>query len=466
MREKYRIAFISGKLGDVDGVSLEVDKWIYVLQELGHNIFVIAGEFPNPVENIPAENHFLIPEIGFDTQDQKYIEELAFPYIKNNRLAVPLDEESQTQLLNHIWKEGIEVANKIQGFLLENNIDVMIGENTNAMPMSILAGVAIYTIATERNMACLFHHHDFWWERSRFYNNHISSLLNKVMPPIDPSIEHVVISSYAEHVLFTFKRIQAHIVPNCEDFSNPPLKDEYNGDLRQNLGIKEDELFVLQPTRIVPRKKIEDSIRFLGAFARRFPKYKGKIRFVISLYSGDEGGNYLPQLGSLAQEHEIQMEVIADRVAAVRGLDSQGRKIYTNRDVLVNADLATYLPLWEGFGNALLEAWAARLLTVVSTYLVYKTDIRTVGPRGVELIDHYDEDDNLIIPTQALDDLENILQNPKLKETIVEHNFKVAQKTFSLEQLKKMLDNIFTDYGDEIRASRRRMKRLGNTFSV
>ncbi len=466
IKEHYRIAFISGKMGDVDGVSLEIDKWIKVLSELGHEIFVIAGEFTNQVENVAQENHFQVPEINFDTQTQKEIENIAFPYITSNKLSIPIDEVSHRLLLDRIWREGIDVANKLQNFFFENKIDVMVGENTNAMPMSILAGVAIYTIATERNMACLFHHHDFWWERSRFYNNHIAELLNKVMPPSALSIEHVVISSYAEHVLFTFKRIAAHIVPNCEDFSNPPLKDEYNCDLRENFGIKKDELFVLQPTRIVPRKKIEDSIRFLGAFARHFPKYKGKIRFIISLYSGDEGLNYLPYLENIAEQEGISMEVIADRVGAVRGTDEQGRKIYTNRDVLVNADFATYLPVWEGFGNALLEAWAARLLTVVSTYLVYKTDIRTIGPRGVELVNNYDEDGNLIISTQALEDLETILQNSELKQTIIEHNFEMAKKAFSLETLKNTLDKIFTDYSDEIRASRRRMKRAEHIFSV
>ena len=41
----YRIVFVSGKLGDVDGVSLEVDKWIDVLAGLGHELFTIAGRY-------------------------------------------------------------------------------------------------------------------------------------------------------------------------------------------------------------------------------------------------------------------------------------------------------------------------------------------------------------------------------------------------------------------------------------
>lgn len=464
--DKFRIAFIAGKLGSVDGVSLEVDKWIHVLVELGHEVFVIAGEFGSKVHNVPEENHFCIPEIGFSTSFQKEVEKQAFPYISDNTLPVPLDDETKRQLEAKIWKEGAAVAQKMLNYFYQKQIDVMIGQNTNAMPMSILAGIAIYTIATKRNMACIFHHHDFWWERSRFYDNHISEILNEVMPPTHPGIEHVVISSYAEHVLFTFKRINATIVPNCEDFAMPPVKDEYNSDLRESLGIKDDELFVLQPTRIVPRKRIEDSIFFLGAFVRRYPKYKGKIRFIISLYSGDEGSNYLPQLQNLAEREEISMEVIADRIASVRGRDSMGRKIYTNRDVLVNADFATYLPVWEGFGNALLEAWAAKLLTVVSTYLVYKTDIQTIRPRGLEVVDNYDENGNLIIPDQILDDLECILHNPQIRETIVEHNFKLANEAFSLRTLSNILEQMLSDYGDEIRASRKRMKKAGYIFSV
>ena len=43
MSDQFRICFICGKLGGVDGVSLEVDKWIYLLKALGHTVFTIAG---------------------------------------------------------------------------------------------------------------------------------------------------------------------------------------------------------------------------------------------------------------------------------------------------------------------------------------------------------------------------------------------------------------------------------------
>ena len=43
--KNFKIAIVCGKLGDVDGVSLEVDKWIDILSDMGHEIFAIAGSF-------------------------------------------------------------------------------------------------------------------------------------------------------------------------------------------------------------------------------------------------------------------------------------------------------------------------------------------------------------------------------------------------------------------------------------
>ena len=50
MRNRFRIGIISGKLGDVDGVSLEVDKWIGILGEMGHKVHTIARQVRHPVD--------------------------------------------------------------------------------------------------------------------------------------------------------------------------------------------------------------------------------------------------------------------------------------------------------------------------------------------------------------------------------------------------------------------------------
>ncbi|MBL4655547.1 MAG: hypothetical protein JKY33_06975, partial [Bacteroidia bacterium] len=40
-----RIGIIIGRIGGVDGVALETEKWIHVFQKMGHEVFILAGQF-------------------------------------------------------------------------------------------------------------------------------------------------------------------------------------------------------------------------------------------------------------------------------------------------------------------------------------------------------------------------------------------------------------------------------------
>ena len=146
--------------------------------------------------------------------------------------------------------EGNEIAGRLFEYVQNNEIDVIVAQNTNAMPMTLLGGMGVYELAGERRVATIFHHHDFWWERSRFSNSHIEGLLGRIMPPTDPGLEHIVLSSYAAHILRSIKRVQPKLVPNCEDFDHPVWKDDYNGSFRQDLGFAREDILFVQPTRI------------------------------------------------------------------------------------------------------------------------------------------------------------------------------------------------------------------------
>lgn len=462
---KFKIAFVAGKLGDVDGVSLEVEKWISVLKSQGHEIFAVAGKFATPVEGISEENTLTIPDIRFASKAQKEYEQMVFPYL--NRYQTYLTAQKLRDVVEEMSHKGSYISDRIFEFIQENSIDVLIAQNTNAMPMTLLGGLAVYKLCTEKRVATIFHHHDFWWERSRFSNSAIESLLSETMPPRAPGLEHVVLSSYASHILRSIKRVQPRIIPNCEDFGNPVVLDEYNSDFRESLGFSDDDVLVVQPTRIVPRKRIEDSIRLLARFIVVYPEFKSRIKLVISLYQGDEPDvGYAEMIKSLAEESGVMMYFIADRVGSARRKDSEGRKIYTNRDVLANADLATYLPIWEGFGNAFLEAVAARIPVVISNYLVYKTDIRIHDFDNIEIPDKYDADGALVIPDGPIEKMHTILTSPELKKEIVEKNFKIGREFFGLEVLKTSLTKLFDEYSFEILASRKRIADSRKGFSV
>ena len=465
MPDNFSIAFVSGKLGDVDGVSLEVDKWIDILRGFGHRLYAVSGKYVSRLPGIHTENQFLLPEIRFDSNEQRDYERQVFPHL--SKRPPHLNTERQTRIVEDIVAKGNEIANLLLEIVQDNDIDVLIAENTNAMPMTLLGGMGIYRLATESRVATIFHHHDFWWERSRFSRNYIENLLNQIMPPIDLGFEHVVISSYAAHILSSLKRVSPFIIPNCEDFTRPVVLDEYNGNFRADFGFDDDDILVVQPTRVVPRKRIEDSVELLVRFKEKYPKMGEKIRSIISLYQGDEPDEtYIDRIRNLASKKGLSFHMISDHVASVRSMDSEGRRIYTNRDVLANANLVTYLPVWEGFGNALLEAIAARVPIVVSTYLVYKTDIKITGLSMIEVRDRYGEEGKLCIPDSVLDEMHYMCTHTEQRKELVEQNYQIAKREFGMETLRTKLARLFELYGDEIRASRKRVGKSKTRYSV
>ncbi len=466
MDKKYKLLIISGKLGDVDGVSLEVNKWISILGDLGHELYAAAGTYAAHLPDIPDSRTLVIPELGFDTNFQGMAEAVMFPYIVSGNRPLSTAGERQN-ILEALELKGAEAARKIYDFIKDKGIDCLIAQNTNAMPMTLIGAMAVYKLACEYRVAAIFHHHDFWWERSRFSGNHMEKLLKKIMPPLDPALEHVVISSYAAHNLRTIRRVTSRIIPNCEDFTSPPVLDDYNRSFREDLGYGKKDILFLQPTRIVPRKRIEDSIRLVSRFQQKYPELKKRIRFIISLYQGDElDGAYVEDIEALAKKEEVVLDLIASRVSSQRGKNSRGQKLYTNRDVLVNADFVTYLPVWEGFGNALLETVAARIPLAVTTYLVFKTDIMNRGLDCVEIRDDYDTAGHLIFSDQVLEQIYRAVTDPEVRNRMTQKSFLAMEKAFGMAVLRKGMEELLESYGDEILASRKRLAKLQQVFSV
>ncbi|MFW5788937.1 MAG: glycosyltransferase [Spirochaetota bacterium] len=465
MSTPFRIGFVSGKLGDVDGVSLEADKWIETLESLGHEVVTVAGRYAAPLERPAPDRQLELQQIRFDTSEQREYERLVFPHL--SKRPPQLNGEHRQKLVEQMEAQGADVAGALHDIVREHDIDVLVAENTNAMPMTLLGGLAVHRVATEQRVATIFHHHDFWWERSRFSDTRIRGLLTRIMPPVDLGLEHVVISSYAAHILRSLKRVSPFVIPNCEDFDNPVTRDEYNASFRSDLGFRDDDILVVQPTRIVPRKRIEDSVRLLVRFVERYPQFRDRMHYIISLYQGDERNeNYIEQIHDQADAAGIPFHMIADRVASTRATDERGRPVFTNRDVLANADLVTYLPIWEGFGNALLEAIAARVPVITTTYLVYKTDIMITGLQNIEIRDRYDEDGQLVIPDSALDAMHHVLTHPEARREMTETNFRIARSEFGLSVLREKLEGVLAVYGDEIRASRQRLSKSKQRYSV
>jgi glycosyltransferase involved in cell wall biosynthesis len=297
--------------------------------------------------------------------------------------------------------------------------------------MNIPLGIALTEVISETSIPSIAHHHDFFWERQRFLRNAVREYLKMAFPPDLPSLRHAVINSAARNDLSYRCGISSTLVPNIMDFESPPPPvDEYAADVRQAVGLDDDELLVLQPTRVVARKGIEHAIELV----RRLGK---KATLIIPHASGDEGGSYEKRIREFADFMGVRLKLVSEIVRESRGKHQNGQKIYSLADMYPHADLVTYPSIFEGFGNAFLEAIYYRKPVVVNNYSVYSLDIKPKGFRVIEF-DGY-------ITEEAIEHTRQVVSNPELREEMAEHNYQLALRYYSYAVLKRKLKGLILD---------------------
>ena len=416
-KEIKNVGFISVRFAGTDGVSLETGKWAEVFESEGVKTFYFAGELDRP-----PERSYLVPEAHFTHPDIKDVYNNSFGITARNR-----------SVSKKIYQLAIKLKDHLYAFVEKFNIDLIIPENALTIPLNIPLGIAITEFIAETNIQTIAHHHDFYWERDRFMINAIQDYLNMAFPPVLPSITHVVINSVADAQLSLRTGVSAYIAYNVMDFENPPpLPDDYSSDVRQALGIADDELLVLQPTRVVQRKGIEHAIELLNRLGR-------KAKLVISHASGDEGHDYEQRLREYSKLMNVETIFVCDIINEKRGMTADGRKIYTLEDIYPFADLVTYPSTFEGFGNAFLEAIYFKKPVVVNAYSIYTKDIKPKGFSVIE-IDGY-------VTQAAVEKTKVVLDNQQFRQQMVELNYELGLEYFSYGVLHRGLRALLVQRG-------------------
>jgi glycosyltransferase involved in cell wall biosynthesis len=215
------------------------------------------------------------------------------------------------------------------------------------------------------------------------------------------------------------------LIPNVMDFDTPPPEpDAYAVQIRSALGVGADEYLLLQPTRIVPRKRIERSVEL----ARRLGR---KCALVVSHSAGDEGRAYEAFLREYGELLGVRMILASDRIRHDRGQTGDGRAVFGLADAYQQADLVTYPSLVEGFGNAFLETIYYRRPIVMSTYEIFKTDIQPKGFRVIGFDDFIDDG----VVQQA----RTVLEDGRLAADMVSHNYELGVRYYSYRVLERRL---------------------------
>jgi glycosyltransferase involved in cell wall biosynthesis len=415
-RKLRNVGIISTRIAGTDGVSLEIEKWAHVLEANGLTCFYFAGELDRP-----EAQSYMCPEAHF-----------THPEVREIYLDCFDREVRQRETTDKLHALKNSLKDHLQVFVDRFDIGLIVVENALTIPLNIPLGVAITEYIAETGIPTIAHHHDFFWERDRFTNNAIGDYLNLAFPPNLPGIYHVVINSHADAQLSLRTGISAVVCPNVMDFDFPPAPpDEYTADVRQSLGLADDERLILQPTRVVQRKGIEHAIELVSRLGL-------KAKLVISHASGDEGYDYELRLKEYSKLMGVETLFVSDIIGEHRGLTADGRKIYTLEDIYPHADLVTYPSTFEGFGNAFLEAIYFRRPIVVNNYSIYHKDIKPKGFQVIE-IDGY-------VTEEAVQKTRWLLTDERLRNRMVDTNYKLGQKFFSFQVLQRQLDIYISGY--------------------
>ena len=417
LREIRNIGFISTRFQGTDGVSLETEKWVTVLKRMGYQPYYFAG-----LSDWDPKRTMIVPEAFFDHPSNREIQSKSFKVYRRTSELTGLIHKTRNKLKTALYR-----------FIHKFNIDLIIAENCLAIPMNLPLGLALTELIAEMGIPTIAHHHDFWWERPRFYVNAVADIINTAFPPSLPSIQHVVIQTQADRELSYRTGLSPSVIPNVLDFKKkPPGVNHYNVDVREAFGIGKDEFFILQPTRVVARKGIEHTIEVVSRLKSR------NAKVVITHSISDEGDAYPKRIMSYAEHMGVELimkpEIIDDR----RGRTADGKKIYTLWDVYPHADLITYPSTYEGFGNAFIEAVYFKKPILVNRYSAYVLDIKPFGFKVLEMEGYVTPD--------VLDEINHLIDNRDSFQEKAENNFCLASRFFSYEVLRRKLRNILTNF--------------------
>ena len=202
-------AFVSFRFGELDGVSVEAQKWEWALQRLGFATYRVAGSFGG----------------------RRRADDVVVPW------------------LGLVGDADVPDAPALRRALAP--ADLVVVENLLSLPLNLPASRALRRILQGLDVRVVLHHHDLPWQRPHLPQP------RDFPPPLQNAV-HVTINHRSRRELAS-RGLRASTIFNHFDFSVPlPTRD----DARRALDLPREELLVVQPTRAIARKNVAAALRF------------------------------------------------------------------------------------------------------------------------------------------------------------------------------------------------------------
>jgi glycosyltransferase involved in cell wall biosynthesis len=391
---------ISTRFGGFDGVSLESAKVADALRADGHEFAWFAGELGDEFQ--PGS---VVSDAHFATEENQRLERAAF------------SGEWSDAWRDTLLDRAAALERDLAAFIDDYSLEGLIVQNALAIPMQLPLGMAITNALAASGMPAVGHHHDFSWERDRFASCGVPGVIDVAFPPVMRNLSHVVINQDAGDGLRERKGVQAAVLPNVMDFA----REAPTGDgavYRHQAGLGAGDIVLLQPTRVIPRKGIELALELAHRLA------DPRIRVVVS-HAVDLDPEYWERLSRLAEDLDVDLR-----------LAPGGSSSADLADVYAAADLVCFPSLYEGFGNALLEAFYFRRPVFVNRYSVYARDI---APTGVQCIESDGAVTDRVVERAAA-----WLADPVSATAAIDRNYEIGNARFSYEVVRETFRPLLT----------------------
>jgi glycosyltransferase involved in cell wall biosynthesis len=417
-----KIGIVIGRIGGIDGVALETEKWVAVLRQFGHEVHILTGELE---AGLPGAT---------------VLSELAFSHpatIREQNDAFFVQDADERELMARLRRDAGCIERQVLRWLDTIGIDLLITQNATTLPCHLTMGMALKRVIERTGIPTVAHDHDFHWERGDRYRSRyqgVRDVIDECFPPDLPNMTHVVINSHCRNSLRYERNIDALVIPNVMDFdAGFGQRDDFNRQLPPVLGFRDDDIILFQVTRIVRRKGIETAIDLVKRLD------DPRIKLVITgTTTDDHKQGYFQELRARAAKlvRPEQVQFAGDRFGNVRVAANGSPPVFSLSDAYAYADACTYFSRYEGFGNAFVEALAARVPIFVNNYQpVYWSDIGSKGFKTIQIEDNQ-------LTDHAVEDTRAVLTDPEYRAEIADFNFELGRQHFSYDVLAEHFETL------------------------
>ena len=441
-----------------DGVSLEMVKRKAILEAMGHEVAICSAY---------SWADFPIPPLEFDSEE-------VMRMMRNLFGAGIVDFAGEAGLKRAFNISVLELKRQFSKAIEDFKPNMLFIHNVLSLPVHPAATVALTELLGDTQLPCAAIHHDILSEGAYKFTPTCSfakSILKGYFPPTMPNLRHWTINSHNKNALKK-KGIESEVIHDTVNFDqkfDPSEQVRIRASLRSKHGIKPNDIVLFVGARIVPNKQIEIAGHLTAILQNLCQNtvgkrlYHGEVfseesRIVLVLAGRPERAfaDYQKRLFELFDALKIVWMYVGDEVRPLRWEERGLYALYP--DMYTMADFVLYPTGWEGFGNQLLEAFAADLPVVVFEYPVFREDI---APKGVDVVSLGDtilesRDSNGLVQisievlNRAAREMVVILTTPEKFRSITAHNYMVGKRYFSFDVLRShLLDAI--DWANSIR---------------